>query len=170
MKNISESRFVASYKLQRKLLIDIKQLKTVARRLTLIKKRILTKMPDKENIISIRIFAGSFYHRLLDGIRWNSLALLIMYRITIITEYLAIAFKHFTIRDDYGENTGLNTWRLRSGLKNYRDELLDDAVSKITCILYYSMWNRIWIIKRHDHKRFRKECVYGLVYVAQSAL
>jgi hypothetical protein len=37
--------------------------------LTLIKKRILTKMPDKETIISVRKFTGSFNHRLLECIR-----------------------------------------------------------------------------------------------------
>jgi hypothetical protein len=72
----------------------------------------------------------------------------------------------FTIRDDYAANMGTNTWRLRRGLKNHHKELLDDAVSKITCILYYSMWDRIWIIKRSFHTGVRKQSVYGLVYEA----
>jgi thymidylate kinase len=73
----------------------VKWLKTVARSLTLIKKRILRKMRNKENVISKRKFTGSFYYQLVDGIRWNSLVLLIMYHNTIMTDYLAIAFRYF---------------------------------------------------------------------------
>jgi hypothetical protein len=144
----------------------IKRLKNVARSLTLIKKIILSKMRDKENKSSMRKFTDPFYYRLLDGITWNSSELLIMHHCTIITAYLPIDFRHFYYTRWLRSGYGTNTWRLRNGLKNHRNELLNTAASKITCVLYYTMWERIWIIKRSYLKRVRKESVYGLVYVA----
>ncbi len=54
-------------------------------------------------------------------------------------QYPDIYFKPFYYTKQLRNEYGANTYRLRSGMKNYRAEVLDAALFTITGILYYSI-------------------------------